>query len=76
MKLVMQTKLEVTQVALDAAEETALANLAVVQGEAEKVAEKEFGADFFQGYSDLKRRVALVHLEWDLTAFSGVELDY
>ena len=41
-----------------------------------KAAEEEFGANFFQGYSDLKRRVALVHPEWDLTAFSDVESDF
>ena len=35
--------------------------LTTVRAEAEKAAEDEFGASFFQGYSDLKRRVALTH---------------
>ena len=41
-----------------------------------EAAKEEFGVGFFQGYSDLKMRVALVHPEWDLTAFSGVESDF
>ena len=47
-----------------------------VWAEAEKTAEDEFGTDFFQGCSDLKRRVALAYPEWDFSAFSGVESDY
>ena len=31
---------------------------------------------FFQGYSDLKRRVAEDHPEWDLAGYSGVDSDY
>ena len=46
------------------------------RAEAEKPAEDEFGACFFQGYSDLKRRVALAHPEWDLSAFSRVDSNY
>ena len=36
----------------------------------------EFGLEFFQGYADLKKRVALVHAEWDLSTFSRVNLYY
>ena len=50
--------------------------IATARAEAKKAAEDEFGANFFQGYSDLKRRVALAHPEWDLSTFSGVDLDY
>ena len=51
------------------AEEEVVAALA----EAEKAAEDEFEAGFFQGYTDLKRRVALAYPEWDLSPFSGVD---
>ena len=44
--------------------------------EAEKAADAEFDTGFFEGYSDLKRRVALVHPEWDLSGFIGSESDY
>ena len=44
--------------------------------EAQRNAKDEYDAGFFQGYVDLKRRVALVHLEWDLSAFSRVESDF
>ena len=46
---------------------TAEAKVAAVyvetQAEVEKAVEDGFGAGFFQGYTDLKMRVALVHLE-------------
>ena len=38
--------------------------------------EEDFDSGFFEGYADLKRRVALDHLEWDLSAYSGVESDF
>ena len=50
--------------------------VATVRAEAEKAKKDEFGAGFFQGYSNLKMRVALAHLEWDLTAFSKFDSDY
>ena len=50
--------------------------VAVARAEAEKVIEDEFGDGFFQCYTDLKRMVALVHPEWDLSAFLGVNSDY
>ena len=68
-------KVEVAAVRAEAdqvAEETDVA----VRAEAEKAVEDEFGAGFFQGYSDLKMKVALTHPEWDLIAFSGVDSDY
>ena len=37
--------------------------IVVARAEAEKATEAEFGTGFFQGYSDLKRRVALNHPE-------------
>ena len=46
------------------------------RAEAEKCTKDKFWAGFFQGYTDLKRRVALVYLEWDLAAFSGVDSDH
>ena len=36
----------------------------------------DFKVGFFQGYTDLKRRVALVYSEWDFSAFSGFNSDY
>ena len=39
-------------------------------------ADEEFDAGFFQGYSDLKRRVAIDHPEWDLSAYSGADSDF
>ena len=42
----------------------------------EKAIEEDFGADFFQGYEDLKRNVALDHPEWDLSALSGIDSKY
>ena len=50
--------------------------IAAAQVEASKATEDEFTADFFQGYSDLKRRVAEDHPEWDLTGYSRVNSDY
>ena len=50
--------------------------VAVARAEAEKAVEDEFASGFFQGYSDLKRRVAEDHPEWDLSAYSGVDSDY
>ena len=49
---------------------------APTRDEAEKTAKDEFAAGFFQGYSDLKRRVAIDHPEWDLFASLGVDSDY
>ena len=72
-KLEAETELEVARAAWATVEAKALADVATAQVEAEKADEEEFRVDFFQGYSDLKRRVALVYPEWDLTAFSGVE---
>ena len=37
--------------------------VAATRVEAGKAVEDEFAVDFFQGYSDLKRRVAADHLE-------------
>ena len=62
----------VAQVAQAAAEVKALADVAATRAEAKvsicdareegmKAAEDEFAAGFFQGYSDLKRRVAEDH---------------
>ena len=48
----------------------------VAQADAEKAAEDEFRVGFFQGYTDLKRRVAMAYLEWDLSSFSGVNSNY
>ena len=50
--------------------------IADARSEAGKAAEDEFAARFFQGYSNLKRRVAAKHPEWDLSAYSGVYSDY
>ena len=50
--------------------------VAVARVEAEKAPKDEFGADFFQGYTESKIRVALLHLEWDLSAFSGANSNY
>ena len=50
--------------------------IAAARAEARKAAEDEFAAGFFQGYSDLKRRVAEDHPEWDLAGYSGVDSDY
>ena len=69
------------------AEAKALADVAAARAEAKvalqaareedkKAAEDEFAAGFFQGYSDLKRRVAEDHLEWDLAGYSGIDSDY
>ena len=44
--------------------------------EAEKTTEDEFAAGFFQGYFDLKRRLATNHPEWDLSVYSVVDSDY
>ena len=60
-KLDVQSALEASHMALSASQ---------------KKAENEFDAGFFQGYADLKRRVALLHPEWDLSTFSGVESDF
>ena len=38
--------------------------------------EDEFGACFFKGYYDLKRKVALAHSEWGVSTFPGVNSDY
>ena len=39
-------------------------------------ADEEFEAGFFQGYSDLKRRVVVDHPEWDLSTYSGADSDF
>ena len=39
-------------------------------------ADEEFDAGFFQGYADLKRRVAVDHPEWDLSAYSGADSNF
>ena len=72
----VEGELEVARTALVAAETKALVDLAATQAEAAKEVEKEFRVGFFQGYSDLKRKVALVHPEWDLSSFSGAKSDY
>ena len=48
------------------------AEIATARAEAEKAGEEDFGASFFQGYDDLKRRVGYcssrvgsVYLFWD-----------
>ena len=69
----MEIDLEITRVALAAAKAKVAEDVVAARVE---VVEEEFWADFFQGYSNLKRRVALVHFEWDLTAFSSVESDF
>ena len=38
--------------------------------------DEEFEAGFFQGYSDLKRRVIANHPEWDLSTYSGADSDF
>ena len=50
--------------------------VAAARDEAENTTEDKFATGFFQGYSDLKRRVVVDHPEWDLSAYSGVDLDY
>ena len=50
--------------------------IAAARAEGEKTTEDELEAGFIQGYFDLRRRVTLAHLEWDLSAFSGVDSDY
>ena len=50
--------------------------IAAARAEARKAAKDEFPAGFFQGYSELKRRVAEDHSEWDLVGYSGVDSDY
>ena len=64
---------EITRMALGVAEMKPAEEVAAVQA---KALEEEFGTGFFHGYSELKRRVALVHPEWYLTAFLGVESDF
>ena len=49
--------------------------IATARVEAKNAAEDEFEAEYLQGYIDLKRRVALVHLVWDLSTLSGVNSD-
>ena len=77
----------VARAAQAVAEAKALVDVAAARAEAEvavaatreevrKAAEDEFAAGFFQGYSDLKRRVAEDHLEWDLADYSGVDSNY
>ena len=39
--------------------------------EAEKATEEEFEEGFFQGYDNLKKRIAVDHPKWDLTGYSG-----
>ena len=54
----------------------ALAECATAWNTAERIVDEEFEADFLQGYIDLKRRVALDHLDWDLSGYQGAESDY
>ena len=59
--------------------ETAQANLAVAAtalAKAGKTVEEEFEASFFQGYADLKRRVAVDHPKWDLATYSGANSNF
>ena len=62
--------MEVSAVKAGAEEATAAA-----QNNAEKTVEDEFAAGFFQSYSDLKRRVAMDHPAWDLSAYLRVVSD-
>ena len=64
------------EAALRSAREETEAALQAAREEGKKAAEDEFAAGFFQGYSDLKRRVAEDHPEWDLAGYSGVDSDY
>ena len=50
--------------------------IAAARPEAGKAVEDEFTAGFFQGYSDLKRRVAVDHPKWDISTYSRVDSDY
>ena len=52
-----------------------LEKAAASRAEAAK-ADEEFEAGFFQGYSDLKRRVAVDHPEWDLSTYSRADSDF
>ena len=67
---------EATDAKVEAAHAKAEEEVTAARAEAKKVAEDEFGAGFFQGYTDLKRRVALDHPEWNLSAFLGVDSNY
>ena len=53
-----------------------MANAATAQGEAGKIVEEKFEADFFQGYVDLRRWVAVDHSKWDLVAYSRADSDF
>ena len=57
--------------ALRSAREETEAALQAAREKGKKAAEDEFAARFFQGYSDLKRRVAEDHPEWDWQATLG-----
>ena len=50
--------------------------LQAAREEGKKAAEDEFAAGFFQGYSDLKRRVAEDYPDWDLASYSEVDSNY
>ena len=50
--------------------------VASARAEARKDAEDGFAASFFQGYSNLKRRVVEDHPKWDLAGYSRVDSDY
>ena len=65
---VVATRVEVSPVRAEVDDAVATA-----RAEAKKAAEDEFAAGFFQGYSDLKRRVVVDHPEWDLSAYSGID---
>ena len=41
-----------------------------------RTAEKEFELGFLEWYVYLKRRLALDHIDWDLSAYKRVESDY
>ena len=71
----MQAKLEVARVDLAAVQVKgkAFADAATARAEADKTTKEELKAGFFQGYINLKRRTALDHPKWDLTAYSGAD---
>ena len=75
-RLGAETEFEVARATMATAEAKALEDTVVARTEAAKKSEKDFGTCFFQGYSDEKKRVALIHPKWDVSGFSGIESDY
>ena len=53
-----------------------LAATVTARAEVGKAAEEEFELGFFHGYSSLRRRVVIDHLEWDLATYSGANFDF